>query len=48
MNELYTERLMLRPLAASDSNDLFAARCDEEVMAYWDGRPTRIPLKQRQ
>jgi [ribosomal protein S5]-alanine N-acetyltransferase len=45
MNELRTERLMLRPLAASDSNDLFAARCDEEVMAYWDGPPDANPAE---
>jgi ribosomal-protein-alanine N-acetyltransferase len=45
MNELHTERLMLRPLAASDSNDLFAARCDEEVMAYWDGPPDANPAE---
>jgi [ribosomal protein S5]-alanine N-acetyltransferase len=45
MHELHTARLMLRPLAASDSNDLFAARRDEEVMAYWDGPPDENPAQ---
>ena len=36
---------MLRPLAASDSTDLFAARGDEEVMAYWDGPPDANPAE---
>ena len=45
MNELRTERLMLRPLATSDSDDLFAARGDREVMAYWDGPPDASPAE---
>lgn len=36
MPTLDTPRLILRPLTASDSADLFAARSDEEVMAFWD------------
>jgi ribosomal-protein-alanine N-acetyltransferase len=36
---LQTEHLILRPLAASDANDLFAARCDSAVMEFWDGPP---------
>ena len=45
INELYTERLMLRPLTASDSDDLFGARRDEEVMAYWNGPPDANPAE---
>ena len=37
--ELSTERLILNPLVAADSNDLFSARADEEVMAHWDALP---------
>jgi ribosomal-protein-alanine N-acetyltransferase len=36
---LHTQRLVLRPLAASDSDDVFEARRDRDVMAFWDGRP---------
>jgi len=36
VDELYTERLKLRPLACTDADELFSARGDEEVMAYWD------------
>jgi ribosomal-protein-alanine N-acetyltransferase len=43
MDTLHTQRLILRPLAPSDSTDLFAARCDEEVMEFWDGPPDAIP-----
>jgi ribosomal-protein-alanine N-acetyltransferase len=38
-NELSTERLILSPLVAADSNDLFSARGDGEVMAHWDALP---------
>src|ERR1700744_4892930 len=33
---LQTNRLFLRPVAASDATALFAARGDAEVMRYWD------------
>jgi ribosomal-protein-alanine N-acetyltransferase len=39
MDTLKTLRLILRPLAASDANDLFGARGDADVMAFWDGPP---------
>jgi len=39
MPTLDTPRLILRPLTASDSADLFAARSDDEVLAFWDGPP---------
>jgi ribosomal-protein-alanine N-acetyltransferase len=39
MDSLHTQRLILRPLIVSDSNDLFGARCDPEVMEFWDGPP---------
>ena len=39
MDVLYTQRLILRPLALSDSDDLFGARGDAEVMEFWDGPP---------
>lgn len=39
MDSLHTQRLILRPLALSDSDDLFAARSDAEVMEFWDGPP---------
>jgi len=37
MDILHTKRLILRPLAESDSDDLFGARGDGEVMEFWDG-----------
>ena len=40
---LRTERLILQPLLASDSEELFAARGDQEVMAFWDGPPDAAP-----
>ena len=43
MNELHTNRLILRPLAPSDSNELFVARSDDEVMAHWDRPPDAKP-----
>lgn len=43
--ELHTPRLILRALTASDSNDLFAARGDNEVMAHWDARPDACPAE---
>jgi len=43
MNTLYTERLILRPLTPSDSEELFAARGDQDVMAFWDGPPDTTP-----
>jgi RimJ/RimL family protein N-acetyltransferase len=39
MNILYTQRLILRPLTELDSDDLFGARGDAEVMEFWDGPP---------
>jgi RimJ/RimL family protein N-acetyltransferase len=39
MDTLHTPRLILRPLAESDATDLFKARCDAEVMEFWDGSP---------
>ena len=39
MDTLHTERLILRPLARSDARDLFSARCDAEVMEFWDAPP---------
>jgi [ribosomal protein S5]-alanine N-acetyltransferase len=39
MNTLHTERLILRPLTPSDSEELFAARGDQDVMAFWDSPP---------
>jgi RimJ/RimL family protein N-acetyltransferase len=36
MTTLLTERLVLQPLTALDSRELFAARGDREVMAFWD------------
>jgi [ribosomal protein S5]-alanine N-acetyltransferase len=39
MDTLYTQRLILRPLARSDARDLFGARCDTEVMEFWDALP---------
>ena len=43
MNTLRTERLILRPLTPSDSEELFAARGDQDVMAFWDGPPDTTP-----
>ena len=43
MNTLRTGRLILRPLTPSDSEELFAARGDQEVMAFWDGPPDTTP-----
>jgi len=45
MNELHTNRLILRPLAPSDSNELFVARSDDEVMAHWDRPPDAKPAE---
>ena len=39
MDTLHTQRLILRPLAKSDAKDLFRARCDTEVMEFWDAPP---------
>lgn len=39
MSILRTRRLVLRPLAAPDAADLFEARHDPDVMAFWDGPP---------
>ena len=39
LNQLETERLTLRPLAAADADDLFAARGDPEVMEHWNAEP---------
>ncbi len=39
MDTLHTQRLILRPLARSDAKDLFGARCDAEVMEFWDAPP---------
>ena len=39
MDTLHTQRLILRPLAKSDVKDLFGARCDTEVMEFWDAPP---------
>ena len=39
MDTLHTQRLILRPLAKSDAKDLFGARCDTEVMEFWDAPP---------
>jgi [ribosomal protein S5]-alanine N-acetyltransferase len=39
MDILYTQRLILRPLAGSDSDALFGARGDAGVMEFWDGPP---------
>jgi RimJ/RimL family protein N-acetyltransferase len=39
MDTLHTQRLILRPLARSDARDLFGARCDTEVMEFWDALP---------
>src|ERR1700680_3368982 len=39
MNILGTHLLILRPLEMSDSNALFDARCDPEVMEFWDWPP---------
>ena len=43
MTTLRTERLILQPLMASDSEELFAARGDQDVMAFWDGPPDAAP-----
>jgi len=43
MDTLRTERLILGPLTPSDSEELFAARRDQEVMAFWDGPPDTTP-----
>ena len=45
MNELHTGRLLLQPLGALDSTELFAARRDAEVMEYWDGPPDTDPAE---
>ena len=42
-NTLHTERLILRPLTPTDSEELFAARSDQDVMAFWDGPPDTTP-----
>ena len=39
MDTLHTQRLILRPLAKWDAKDLFGARCDTEVMEFWDALP---------
>ena len=39
MPTLHTERLIFRPLAQSDAKELFEARCDPEVMEFWDAPP---------
>lgn len=39
MANLRTDRLVLRPLAASDAEDLHAAFGDPEAMAYWSTPP---------
>lgn len=36
---LQTERLVLRPFAASDGDDLFALQSDAHAMRYWDSPP---------
>ena len=43
MDTLRTERLILGPLTPSDSEELFAARGDQDVMAFWDGPPDTTP-----
>jgi ribosomal-protein-alanine N-acetyltransferase len=43
MTTLRTARLILQPLMVSDSEELFAARGDQEVMAFWDGPPDSAP-----
>src|SRR5262245_29841325 len=45
MNTLRTERLILQPLTLSDAQELFAARGDQEVMAFWDGPPDATPYE---
>ena len=39
MATLHTERLIFRPLAQSDAKELFEARCDSEVMEFWNAPP---------
>ena len=39
MNTLRTQRLILRPLEMPDSDELFDARRDPEVMQFWDWPP---------
>jgi RimJ/RimL family protein N-acetyltransferase len=39
METLHTARLILRPLAKSDAEDLFGAMSDAEVMKFWDALP---------
>jgi [ribosomal protein S5]-alanine N-acetyltransferase len=39
VQDILTDRMKLRPLAAADAADLFAARRDVEVMSFWDGPP---------
>lgn len=36
---LVTERLRLRPFAASDADDLFALQSDARVLEFWDSPP---------
>jgi RimJ/RimL family protein N-acetyltransferase len=45
MTTLLTERLVLQPLTALDSRELFAARGDREVMAFWDAPPDATHLE---
>ncbi|WAP52647.1 GNAT family protein [Arthrobacter sp. ATA002] len=36
---LHTERLLLRPFADADADDLFALQSNAEVLRYWDSPP---------
>ena len=36
---LHTERLLLRPFADSDADELFALQSNAEVLRYWDAPP---------
>ncbi|MCC3267285.1 GNAT family N-acetyltransferase [Arthrobacter gengyunqii] len=36
---LHTERLLLRPFADSDADELFALQSNAEVLRYWDTPP---------
>jgi len=42
---LRTERLRLRPVDASDADDLFALMSDAEVLRYWDSAPWADPAR---
>lgn len=40
---LHTERLLLRPFAATDADDLWALQSDAHVLRYWDSPPWSDP-----